>query len=141
RRLLAAGRHAAEQARAGLAAVGAIEDRDADTAGLGDVLRDLGEVGRVHVVGGRIDEFAREPGGLGEDLATPGALRRLAALAAVGLHELQRVDLLLALLALVAIERVGAEDGALDDGVGALPRGEAVAEDLDGDGSRAEVAR
>ena len=119
----------------------AVEDLEAELARLGDLGGDLGEIRRVHVIGRAVDEIAREAGRLREHLARARAVRRLAPPAPVGLDEPQRLHPLVGLLALVAIERVGAEQRALRRRVGAGLHGQPVAQHLDGGGFRAEVAR
>ena len=140
RRLLAARRHAQEGAHAELLALGAVQDFDGEALLLGQIGRGLGQVRRVDVVGRRVDEVAREPRGEREDLAGARALTDLARGAAVGREHDQLGHRLVVLLPLVAVERVGAEDGALHGGVGALARRQAVAQDVDRHAARAEVA-
>src|SRR5262249_19005433 len=57
-------------------------------------------------------------------LASPHAFAGLARPAGIGLDDGELADDLLRLLALVAVEGVGAEDGALHDGLRPLPRAE-----------------
>src|SRR5438477_488557 len=80
------------------------------------------EIGRIQLVGGRVDQVARERGRQREALAAPHAVAGFARAARVGLGDAKLVDGLVRLLALVAVEVVGAEDGALDDGLRPLPR-------------------
>src|SRR4030095_8684186 len=105
-RLLAAGGDAEKQAHPELLALRALQHLQLDPAGLGDLGGHLGQVRGMHVVGRRVDEVAREPRGLGEDLAAPWALGRLAPVATVGLGQPQRLHVLVGLLALVAVEGV-----------------------------------
>src|SRR5437867_3695280 len=80
----------------------------------------LGQIRRVNLVGGRIDQVPREPGGAREDLAGARALTDLARGAPVRREDDQFGHRLVVLLSLVAVERVGAEDRALHGGMGAL---------------------
>src|SRR5258705_254716 len=68
-RLLPAVSHAEEGAHAHLGALRAVVDLEAEPALLGDLRGRPGQVRRVDVVGGRVDEIAREPGGGREPLA------------------------------------------------------------------------
>ncbi len=90
---------------------------------------------------GRVDQVARERGRQREALAAPHPVARLARAARVGLDEAELVDGLVRLLALVAVELIRAEDGALHDGLGPLARGQPVAEHLRGHRAGAEVTR
>src|SRR5207302_5660066 len=76
-----------------------------------------------------------------EGFAAGGALGNLAAAPRVGFDDPQLLDDAVGLLLLVALERVGAEERALDDRLRALPGRQAVAQDLDRDRARPEVAR
>src|SRR4029077_2376412 len=95
---------------------------------------------RVQIVGGRVDQVARERRGLREALPSPHAVLGLARATRVGLDEAELADDPLGFLALVAVEVVRAENRALHDGLRALARGEPIAEELRGPRARAEIA-
>src|SRR5205807_2625853 len=109
------------------------------------LLREVGgrlrEVGRAQVLRRRVDEVTRQPRRAREGFAAGGALGNLAAAPRVAFDDPQLLDDAVGLLLLVALERVGAEERALDDRLRALPGRQAVAQDLDRDRARPEVAR
>ena len=139
--LLAARRHAEESAHAHLAALRAVVDLEAEPLLTRDLRGHAGQMGRVHVVGGAVDEIARERGGLAEDLAGADTLRHLARAPRVGREHGERLHDLFGLLLLVAIECVRPEDRPLHDGVSTLACGHAVTENLERDGARPEITR
>src|SRR5262249_32409 len=103
--------------------------------------RDVRDVARRDVVGRRVDEIARQPRALREDLAATNALRHLARLTSRAGDDAQRLDRLVALLPLVALEHVRSQDRAPDGGVRALARREPIAERIERDRARAKIAR
>src|SRR5262249_17325304 len=92
-------------------------------------------------VGWLVDEIASDTRGIGPDLAQARALADSRLVASIGLHHGERLDDLVTLLLEVAVEAVRAQDGALDDGLGALPRRQTVARDEDGRAGGAEITR
>ena len=95
RRLLAARGHPEEGPHPQLRALRAVEDLRAEPGRLGDALGHLGQVRGMHLVGRRIDQIAREPGGPREGLAGAHALGDLAGAARIGRDDEGLVDELL----------------------------------------------